>query len=139
MMSRVVLTWERSNHKTSFFTHVCYLALWCIIDFSFFCFHHLFDLIKNSVSCSLDVAYCLPFIIYILTNSLYRPPSCLFSPPLQADSALLLPAREINERKQTITRELQLSFAVKPVLKTSLFCLFNSSQMDTKKRTKETS
>ena len=82
---------------------------------------------------------CSPFIIYILINSLSIPPNRLPSPSLQADSISLLPAREINERKQTITRELQLSFAVKLVLKTSLFCLLYSSQMGTKKRTKETS
>ena len=51
---------------------------------------------------------------------------------------LLLPAREINERKQTITRELQVSSTVKSMLKTSLFCLLDSSQKDMKKRTKET-
>ena len=71
-------------------------------------------------------------------NSLYKLPNRLPSPPLQADSALPLPAREINERKQTITRELQVSFVVKSMLKTSLFCFLDSLQMDTKKRTKET-
>ena len=73
-----------------------------------------------------------PFIIYILINSLSIPLNHLPSPSLQADSILLLPAREINERKQTIIRELLLSFAVKSMLKTSLFGLLNSSQMDTK-------
>ena len=134
MMSRVVLTWERGSHKTSFFTHVCYLALWRVIDFSFFCFHHLFDLIKIVVIYSLCVALLLTFYYIYPNNLLNRLPS----PLLQADSALLLSAREINERKQTITRELQVSFVVKSVLKTSLFCLLNSSQTDTKKRTKET-
>ena len=139
-MSWVVLTWKRSNHKISFFTHVCYLALWRMIDFSFFCFHHLFDLIKIVVIYSLYVwLYCSLFIIYILTNSLYRPLNRLPSPSRQADSTLPLPAREINERKQNIMRELQVSFAVKLMLKTSLFCLLNSSQTNTKKRTKETS
>ena len=71
-------------------------------------------------------------------NSLYRFLNRPFSPPLQADSISLLPAREINERKQTITRELQLSFAVKLVVNTVLFCLLDSSQKDMKKRTKET-
>ena len=75
---------------------------------------------------------CSPFIIYILITLLSIPPNRLPSPPLQADSALPLPAREINERKQTIIRELLLSFAVKSMLKTSLFGLLNSSQMDTK-------
>ena len=73
-----------------------------------------------------------PFIIYILINSFSIPLNHLPSPSLQADSILLLPAREINERKQTIIRELLLSFAVKSMLKTSLFGLLNSSQMDTK-------
>ena len=81
---------------------------------------------------------CSPFIIYILMNSLYRFLNRPFSPPLQADSALPLPAREINERKQTITRELQVLVTVKSELKTSLFCFLDSSQKDTKKRTKET-
>ena len=133
-MSWVVLARERGSHKISFFTHVCYLALWHKIDFSFFCFHHLFDLIKIVVIYSLYVALSLTFY-YIHPNN---PPNRLPSPSLQADSTLSLPAREINERKQTITRELQVSFVVKPVLKTFLFCLLNSSQMDTKKRTKET-
>ena len=51
---------------------------------------------------------------------------------LQADSVLPLPAREINERKQTITRELQLSFAVKSVVRVSLFCSLDSSEASTK-------
>jgi len=80
------------------------------------------------------VALLLTFY-YIHPNN---PLNCLPSPLLQADSTLLLPAREINERKQTITRELQVSFAVKSMLKTSLFCFLDSSQKDTKKRTKET-
>ena len=71
-------------------------------------------------------------------NLLSIPPNRLPSPPLQADSALPLPTREINERKQTITRELQVSSTVKSMLKTSLFCLLDSSQKDMKKRTKET-
>ena len=138
MVSRLVLAWERGSHKTSFFTHLCYLALWHEIDFSFFCFHHLFDLIKIVVIYSLYVALLLTFYIYILRNSLFILSDCLPSPSLQADSVSLLPAREINERKQTITRELQVSFVVKSMLKTSLFCFLNSSQTDTKKRTKET-
>ena len=79
-----------------------------------------------------------PFIIYILITLSFIPLKRLHTPPLQADSISLLPAREINERKQTITRELQLSFVVKLVLKTSLFRFLNSSQTDMKKRTKET-
>ena len=78
--------------------------------------------------------YIINILITLSSISLNR----LHAPPLQADSALLLPAREINERKQTITRELQVSSTVKSMLKTSLFCFFNSSQKDTKKRTKET-
>ena len=75
---------------------------------------------------------CSPFIIYILMNSLYKLPNRLPSPPLQADSALPLPAWEINERKQTITRELQLSFVVKSVVRVSLFCSLDSSETSTK-------
>ena len=138
MVSRLVLAWERGSHKTSFFTHLCYLALWRKIDFSFFCFHHLFDLIKIVVIYSLYVALSLTFIIYILITLSSIPLNHLPSPSLQADSISLLPAREINERKQTITRELQVSFAVKSILKTSLFCFLDSLQMNTKKRTKET-
>ena len=137
-MSRVVLARERGSHKISFFTHVCYLALWHEIDFSFFCFHHLFDLIKIVVIYSLYVALLLTFYYIHPDDSLSIPLNRLPSPPLQADSALSLPAREINERKQNIMRELQLSFAVKSMLKTFLFCFLDSSQMDTKKRTKET-
>ena len=58
---------------------------------------------------------------------------CLPSPSLQADSISLLPAWEINERKQTIIRELQLLVTVKSVLKTFLFCLLYSLGKDTKK------
>ena len=134
MVSRLVLARERSSHKTSFFTHVCYLALWRMIDFSFFCFHHLLDLIKIVVIYSLCVALLLTFYSIHPNNPLNRLPS----PSLQADSISLLPAREINERKQNITRELQVSFVVKSMLKTSLFCFLDSSQTGTKKRTKET-
>ena len=64
MMSWVVLARKRGSHKISFFTHVCYQALWCMIDFSFFCFHHLFDLIKIVVIYSLCgfVAHLLYYI-----------------------------------------------------------------------------
>ena len=88
---------------------------------------------------TLYVALLLTFY-YIHPDELiiYRSLNHLPSPPLQADSTLPLPAREINERKQTITRELQLSVTVISVLKTFLFCLLDSEQMDTKKRTKET-
>ena len=53
-------------------------------------------------------------------------------PSLQADSISLLPAQEINERKLTIIRELQLFVTVISVLKTFLFCFLDSSQMGTK-------
>ena len=53
-------------------------------------------------------------------------------PSLQADSISLLPAQEINEKKQTIIRELQLFVTVISVLKTFLFCFLDSSQMCTK-------
>ena len=89
-------------------------------------FSLLFDLIKNSCYLlSIMWLRCSPFIIYILIT--------LSSLPLQADSALPLPAREINERKQNIMRELQLLVTVKSMLKTSLFSLLDSSQKDTKK------
>ena len=101
-------------------------------------FSLLFDLIKNSCYCSIDVASLRHLYIYILTNSLFILSDCLPSPSLQADSISLLPAREINERKQTIIRELQLLVTVISVLKTFLFCFLDSSQTGTKKRTKET-
>ena len=105
----------------------------CLVSFSL-----LFDLIKNSCYLLSMWLRCSPFIIYILITLLSIPPNHLSSPPLQADSVLPLPAREINERKQTIIRELQLSFVIKSVLKTFLFCFLDSSQTGTKKRTKET-
>ena len=88
-------------------------------------FSLLFDLIKNS-------CYLLSIMWLRRSPSYYIHPESiplnrLSSPPLQADSISLLPAREINKRKQTITRELQVSFVVKSMLKTSLFCLLNSS------------
>ena len=102
-------------------------------------FSLLFDLIKNSCYLlSIMWLCCSPSIIYILITFSSIPSNCLPSPSLRADSVLPLPAREINERKQTIIRELQLFFVIKSVLKTSLFCFLNSSQTDTKKRTKET-
>ena len=136
-MSWVVLAGERGSHKTSFFTHLCYLALWHEIGFSFFCFHHLFDLIKIVVIYSLCgfVAHLLLYTSW-RTHYIHLLTTCSLS--LQADSTLPLPAREINERKQTIIRELQLSFVIKSVLKTSLFRFLNSLQTDTKNRTKET-
>ena len=70
-------------------------------------FSLLFGLIKNSCYLLSMWLCCSPFIIYILIALSSIPSNCLPSPPLQADSALPLPAREINERKQTITRELQ--------------------------------
>ena len=73
-----------------------------------------------------------PFIIYILTNSFFILSDCLPSPSLQADSALPLSAREINERKQNIMRELQLSVTVKSVIRVSLFCSLDSSETSTK-------
>ena len=75
---------------------------------------------------------CSPFIIYILITLLFISLNRLHAPSLQADSVLPLPAREINERKQTIIRELQLSVTVKSVPKMSLFCFLYSSGMDTK-------
>ena len=81
---------------------------------------------------------CSPFIAYILITLLSIPPNRLPSPSLQADSVLPLPTREINERKQTIIRELQLLVMVISVLKTFLFCFLDSSHIGTKKRTKET-
>ena len=135
----LVLTRKRRIHEISGFAYLDYHATWCRINLLFlFLSHCFFDLIKNSCYCSLDVASLSHLYIYILTNSLFILSDCLPSPSLQADSISLLPAREINERKQTIIRELQLSVTVKSVLKTSLFCFLNSSQMGTKKRTKET-
>ena len=78
------------------------------------------------------------FYLYILITLSSIPLNQLQVPSLQADSALPLSAREINERKQTIIRELQLSFVIKSELKTFLFCFLDSLQMNTKKRTKET-
>ena len=101
-------------------------------------FSLLFDLIKNSCYLlSMWLCYS-PFIIYILITFSSISLNRLHASSLQADSVLPLPAREINERKQTIIRELQLSFVIKSVLKTSLFCFLDSSQTGTKKRTKET-
>ena len=101
-------------------------------------FSLLFDLIKNSCYLlSMWLCYS-PFIIYILITFSSISLNRLHASSLQADSVLPLPAREINERKQTIIRELQLFFVIKPVLKTFLFCFLDSSQTGTKKRTKET-
>jgi len=47
------------------------------------------------------------YIINILITLSSIPLNRLHVPSLQADSISLLPAREINERKQTIIRELQ--------------------------------
>ena len=138
-MSWPVLTGERRIHKVSCFAHLDYHTTWCRIILLFlFLSHCFFDLIKNSCYCSIDVALLCHLYIYILTNSLFILSDCLPSPSLQADSVLPLPAREINERKQTITRELQILVTVKSVLKTFLFCFLDSSQTGTKKRTKET-
>ena len=134
-----VLTWERRVHQISGFAYLNYRTLWCRIILLFlFLSHCFFDLIKNSCYCSLYVASSSHLYIYILTNSLFILSDCLPSPSLQADSVLPLPAREINERKQTIIRELQLLVTVKSVLKTFLFCFLDSSQTGIKKRTKET-
>ena len=135
----IVLTGVRRVHQISGFAYLDYHATWCRIILLFlFLSHCFFDLIKNSCYL-LSMWLCRsPFIIYILINSLSIPLNRLPSSPLQADSILLLPAREINERKQTIIRELQLSFVIKSVLKTFLFCFLDSSQTGTKKRTKET-
>ena len=139
MMCWPVLTWERRVHQISGFAYLNYRTLWCRIILLFlFLSHCFFDLIKNSCYLLSMWLRCSPFIIYILITLLSIPPNRLPSPSLQADSISLLPAREINERKQTITRELQLSFVIKSVLKTFLFCFLDSSQTGTKKRTKET-
>ena len=135
----VVLTGVRRVHQISGFAYLDYHATWCRIILLFlFLSHCFFDLIKNSCYCSLDVASLRHLYIYILMNSLFILSDCLPSPSLQADSISLPPAREINERKQTIIRELQLSFVIKSVLKMFLFCFLDSSQTGTKKRTKET-
>ena len=140
MMCWPVLTWERRVHQISGFAYLNYRTLWCRIILLFlFLSHCFFDLIKNSCYLlSIMWLRCSPFIIYILITLLSIPPNRLPSPSLQADSIPLLLAREINERKQTIIRELQLSFVIKSVLKTFLFCFLDSSQTGTKKRTKET-
>ena len=131
----VVLTGVRRVHQISGFAYLDYHATGCRIILLFlFLSHCFFDLIKNSCYLlSIMWLHCSPFIIYILITLLSIPPNHLSSPPLQADSALPLPAREINERKQTIIRELQLLVTVKSVLKTFLFCLLYSLGKDTKK------
>ena len=135
----VVLTRVRRVHQISGFAYLDYHATWCRINLLFlFLSHCFFDLIKNSCYLLSMWLRCSPFIIYILIAFSSIPSNCLPSPPLQADSALPLPAREINERKQNIMRELQLSVTVISVLKTFLFCFLDSSQTGTKKRTKET-
>ena len=135
----VVLTGVRRVHQISGFAYLDYHATWCRIILLFlFLSHCFFDLIKNSCYCSIDVALLRHLYIYILTNSLSIPLNRLHAPSLQADSVLPLPAREINERKQTIIRELQLLVTVISVLKMFLFCFLDSSQTGTKKRTKET-
>ena len=136
----IVLTGVRRVHQISRFAHLDYHATWCRINLLFlFLSHCFFDLIKNSCYLlSIMWLHCSPFIIYILITLSSIPPNHPFSPPLQADSISLLPAREINERKQTIIRELQWIIVVNPVVKRFLFCFLDSSQMSTKKRTKET-
>lgn len=129
-----VLAREGRIHEITRFAHLDYHATWCRIILLFlFLSHCFFDLIKNSCYCSIDVALLRHLYIYILTNSLFILYDCLPLPSLQADSISLLPARKINERKQTIMRVLQLLVTVKPVLKTSLFCFLDSSQTGTKK------
>ena len=136
----VVLTGVRRIHQISVFAYLDYRATWCRIILLFlFLSHCFFDLIKNSCYLlSIMWLCCSPFIIYILINLSSISPNRPFPPPLQADSISQLPAREINERKQIIMRVLQLLVTVKVVLKTFLFCFLDSSQTDTKKRTKET-
>ena len=135
----LVLARERRIHEISRFAHLDYHATWCRIILLFlFLSHCFFDLIRNSCYCSIDVALLCHLYIYILTNSFFILSDCLPSPSLQADSFSLLPTREINERKQTIIRELQLFVTIISVLKTFLFCFLDSSQMGTKKLTKET-
>ena len=135
----LVLARVRRVHQISGFAYLDYHATWYRIILLFlFLSHCFFDLIKNSCYCSLDVASLRHLYIYILMNSLFILSDCLPSPSLQADSISLPPAREINERKQTIIRELQLLVTVISVLKMFLFCFLDSSQTGTKKRTKET-
>ena len=136
----IVLTGERRIHEISHFAHLDYHATWCRIILLFLSFSHcFFDLIKNSCYLlSIMWLRCSPFIIYILITLSFIPLNRLHVPPLQANSALPLPAREINERKQTITREFQWIIVVKSVPKTFLFCFLDSLQTGTKKRTKET-
>ena len=101
-------------------------------------FSLLFDLIKIVVIYSLCgfVAHLLLYISWLLYTS-WRTHYLSFMvayplPSLQADSISLLPTQEINERKQTIIRELQLFVTLISVLKTFLFCFLDSSQMGTK-------
>ena len=136
----LVLARERRIHEISRFAYLDYHATWCRIILLFlFLSHCFFDLIKNS--CYL-LSMWLLFVTFYIINILITLSSIslnrLLLPSLQADSISLLPAREINKRKQTIIRELQLSVTVISVLKTSLFCFLDSSQTGTKKRTKET-
>ena len=136
----VVLTRVRRVHQISGFAYLDYHATWCRINLLFlFLSHCFFDLIKNSCYLFYRCGFIKsPFIYIHLDNLLSWFSDYLFALPLQADSIPLLPAWEINERKQIIMRVLQLLVTVKSVLKTSLFCFLDSSQMDTKKRTKET-
>ena len=79
--------------------------------------------------------FTLYYVASLLTFYYIHPnnsPNRLPSPSLQADSVLLLPAREINERKQNIMRELQVSVTVKSVVRVSLFCSLDSSETSTK-------
>ena len=135
----IVLTGVRRVHQISGFAYLDYHATWCRINLLFlFLSHCFFDLIKNSCYLLSMWLRCSPFIIYVLITLLSIPPNRLPAPSLQADSISLLPAREINERKQTMIRELQWIIVVKSVVKRFLFCFLDSSQMGTKKRTKET-
>ena len=139
-LSWVVLTGVRRVHQISGFAHLEYHATWCRIILLFlFLSHCFFDLIKNSCYLFYKCGFITP-PLYIHPDKLIIYPFWLpaLLPPLQADSISQLPAREINERKQTIIRELQWIIVVKSVLKTFLFCFLDSSQTDTKKRTKET-
>ena len=68
MLARVVLTGEGGLHQVSCFAYLCYQALRCMIGFSFFCFHHLLNLIKIKIIYSLIVA---SFCYLILKRSYF--------------------------------------------------------------------
>ena len=129
----VVLTGERSIHQISGFAYLDYRATWCRINLLFLFLSHCFLIWLKIVVIYSLCGFVAHLLLSILMNSFhYIVLLFVRSPSLQADSISLLPAREINERKQTITRELQLSFAVKSVVRVSLFCSLDSSETSTK-------